>query len=378
MLEDFSLGIRLKEPILTHEAFEKRIRSMIKAKSLTDLELKRLLLNSEVKFVKMSNNRNLSFPSVSIVLPVFNDEDIVISCLETLFRQTYQNVLEIIVVDDGSMDDSLKILKEFENIHPLVRVIESNHLGRSTARNIGLRDVKGEIVLFAESDAMYAPWYLEKAVEQYIIKNADAVMLQGSWILNSSIISKCILVLDQIKWGKISVGKKKVESAWVFKTEVVKQVAGFDEKLESGEDKDLMKRIIFEDARIEYGTGYNWFHPTPTSLKKHLKRILDEQRKKAAQHCKKKEISHQFLVMILLIVACLLITFSRQVQGLILYFFPYIFLASFFIFYVIRLSYLLKERKNVSYRMYLFILPFISILAIFPKIIGTILGKCSR
>ncbi|MFX0195631.1 MAG: glycosyltransferase [Candidatus Hodarchaeota archaeon] len=375
MSEDVSLGIGFKEPRLTNETFEKRIRSLIEAKYLTDLELKKLLLDPEVKFVPLNRNNNVSLPSVSIVLPVYNDQEVVINCLKTLVRQTYRNIQEIVVVDDGSTDESIKVLKEFEKTHPLVRVIESKHIGRSATRNIGLKNVRGQIVLFTESDAMYAPWYLEKAVDLLMTKNADAAMLQGSWILNSSIISKCILVLDQIKWRQISAGKKKIESAWIFKTPIVRKVGGFDEKIESGEDKDLLRRIRSADVRIEYAIGYNWFHPTPNSLKKYLQRRLDEQRKKSAQHRKRKEYCRLLSIMILLMVTFLFVTYLIHAIGLLLYLLPFTLFTLCVLFYFYRLTYLLREHKNVSYRMYLFILPIISLLSIFPKIIGTILGK---
>jgi len=375
MLDDVSLEIGLKEPMLTHEVFEKRIRSMIETKTLTDLELKKFLLDPEIKFVPMKSNCSLSFPSVSVVLPVYNDEDVVTACLETLVRQTYLKVQEIIVVDDGSTDNSLKVLKEFKETHPLVRIIASRHLGRSAARNIGLKNVKGEIVLFTESDALYAPWYLEKAVDLFMVKNVDAVMLQGSWILNSSIISKCILVLDQIKWGQILAGKREIKSAWVYKTEIVRQLEGFDEELESGEDKDLLRRVRFNDGRIGYGTGYNWFHPTPNGLKQYLQRILDYQIKKVAQNHNRKKSCHLLLIMILIIMICVVVPSIRHTLVFMFYFLPYVLLTSFFIFYFNRIFHFLKEHKNVSYKVYLFILPIISILAIFPKLLGKILGK---
>jgi len=375
ILDDVFHEVGLNEPRLTHAAFEKRIRSMIETQSLTDLELKKILLDPEVKFVPLNRNRCLNLPSASIVLPVYNNENVVNDCLETLVHQTYRNVIEIIVVDDGSTDGSLIILKEFENTHPLVRIIASRHLGRSAARNIGLKNVKGEIVLFAESDALYAPWYLEKAVDLFKTKNIDAVMLQGSWILNLSLISKCILIMDQIKWGQILAGKREIISAWVYKTDIVRQIEGFDEKLESGEDKELLRRVKLKDGRIEYGTGYYWFHPTPNGLKQYLQRILDYQIKKASQHRNRKKSRHLLIIVILLIIIYFIVTFIRPALDLLLYFLPYALLTPFLLFYFVRLFHLLREHKNVSYNVYIFILPIISILAIFPKLLGKILGK---
>lgn len=375
MLKDVSLGNGSKESKLTYELFEKQIKSLINVKALTDLKLKEILFDPEVEFIPLNSNRNIYLPSVSIILPVYNDEDIVITCLETLVQQTYHNVLEIVVVDDGSTDNSLIKLKEFENTHQLVRVIESKHLGRSAARNIGLKNVKGQIVLFSESDAMYAPWYLEKAVEVFLNKNADAVMLQGSWILNASIISKCILALDQIKWEQIKAEKRKVESAWVYKAEIVRQVAGFNKKIESGEDKELLRRINSINAKIEYGTGYNWFHPTPNSLKQYLQRIYKYQRKKVAQYRNQKEFYRLLPVMILILIVCLIITFLRYTLKFLLYFLPYALFTSLILYYFIRLIQLLREQNNVSYKICIFIIPFLSIISIFPKILGIILGN---
>lgn len=82
----------------------------------------------------------------SIIIPNFNEGKYIRECLESVFKQTYKNY-EVIVVDDGSTDDSIDIIKDFD-----VKFYHSNGLHAGGARNIGLDNASGEYVVFLDSD----------------------------------------------------------------------------------------------------------------------------------------------------------------------------------------------------------------------------------
>lgn len=90
-------------------------------------------------------------PLVSIIVPVFNVEEYLARCIDSLISQTYKNI-EIILIDDGSTDNSPSICDEYANLYSNIRVIHQINMGLSGARNSGLEVAKGEYVTFVDSD----------------------------------------------------------------------------------------------------------------------------------------------------------------------------------------------------------------------------------
>lgn len=97
---------------------------------------------------------------ISIIIPVYNSEQYIGKLLDSLLVQSYTNI-EIIVVDDGSTDNSKNICKAYNDSR--IRVIESKNGGASAARNIGLKEANGEYIMFMDSD----DYTREKMVENY-------------------------------------------------------------------------------------------------------------------------------------------------------------------------------------------------------------------
>lgn len=88
---------------------------------------------------------------ISVIVPVFNSESCLDQCLQSLVKQSYKN-LEIILVDDGSTDNSPKICDKYEELFPNVKVLHKKNEGTSSARNAGIEIASGEYVGFVDSD----------------------------------------------------------------------------------------------------------------------------------------------------------------------------------------------------------------------------------
>lgn len=90
---------------------------------------------------------------LSIIIPVYNVEKYLCSCLESMFRQNLNdNCFEVIIVNDGSKDSSIETIRDIIDAHPNVFVIEQSNQGVSVARNNGLSAAKGDYVFFMDSD----------------------------------------------------------------------------------------------------------------------------------------------------------------------------------------------------------------------------------
>ena len=101
-----------------------------------------------------------SAPLISIIVPAYNVEKYIKTCLDSLINQTYSN-FEIIVINDGSTDQTEKILNEYES-NPKIRIFSQKNGGLSAARNQGLNLANGELVCFIDSDDSVKSDYLEK------------------------------------------------------------------------------------------------------------------------------------------------------------------------------------------------------------------------
>ena len=89
--------------------------------------------------------------TISIIVPIYNSEQYLEECIKSLMKQTFKDI-EIICVDDGSTDDSARILKQLAKEDNRIKIISQKNSGRSVARNAGLKKVNSEYVMFCDSD----------------------------------------------------------------------------------------------------------------------------------------------------------------------------------------------------------------------------------
>ena len=100
---------------------------------------------------------------VSIIIPVYNVEKYLKRCLDSVCNQAYEN-LEILIVNDGSKDGSLKICNEYANKYSNIKLLNQENQGLSESRNNGLKAATGEYVMFVDSD----DWLCDGAVNEMV------------------------------------------------------------------------------------------------------------------------------------------------------------------------------------------------------------------
>lgn len=111
---------------------------------------------------------------ISIIVPVYNTENYLEKCLYSLVNQTYKNI-EIIIVDDGSPDNSMNIIQKFVLADNRVKVISQKNQGLSGARNTGMNNTNGDYIMFIDSDDWIEIDTCEKAINASEKYNADVV-----------------------------------------------------------------------------------------------------------------------------------------------------------------------------------------------------------
>ena len=124
-------------------------------------------------------------PLVSVIIPVYNDEEYLPQCLNSVINQTYKNI-EIICVNDGSTDNSKEVIEKF--IDSRIRIINQENKGSATTRNVGLKNAAGEYVLFLDADDWIDKKLIEITFNVIQSNNADIVMFDVYNVYDNSYI----------------------------------------------------------------------------------------------------------------------------------------------------------------------------------------------
>lgn len=144
----------------------------------------------------------------SVIIPVYNAEKTVGRCLDSLLNQPHEDA-ELIVVNDGSTDDSGAICKEYTSKHGCIRYFEKENGGVSSARNMGLDEAKGDYILFVDSDDYVTDNYfasITRALEAYHPQLLnfgiqDVGARNKSWSLGKFYLDEPLKIAKKIRWA---------------------------------------------------------------------------------------------------------------------------------------------------------------------------------
>ncbi len=120
-------------------------------------------------------------PKVSVIVPVYNVEKYIEKCLQSLVNQTMKDI-EIIIVNDGSTDNSEKIINEYLDKYENIIYVEKKNGGLSDARNYGMKYAKGDYIAFLDSDDYVDETIYEKMYNEAIKSKADFVECDFYWV----------------------------------------------------------------------------------------------------------------------------------------------------------------------------------------------------
>jgi glycosyltransferase involved in cell wall biosynthesis len=184
----------------------------------------------------------MSLPLVSVIIPTFNRSSLVPEAVDSVFKQTFTD-FELIVVDDGSNDDTSEVLTPYKD--RLVYCFQKNR-GVSGARNLGIQMAQGRWIAFLDSDDLWLPRKLETQT-RFVSQNPGALICQTEeiWLRHGRRVN------PQKKHQKFSgdVFAPSLRlcivspSAVMIRKDLFEQVGFFDEGLPAGEDYDLWLRI---------------------------------------------------------------------------------------------------------------------------------------
>ena len=117
---------------------------------------------------------------ISIIIPAYNVEQYIQQCIESINSQTYKN-FEVIIVNDGSTDNTLNIIQECKRKYNWIEIIDIDNHGQGYARNMALEKAKGEYIFFFDADDFIEPLTLELAIRKIEEDNSDLVVFDWKY-----------------------------------------------------------------------------------------------------------------------------------------------------------------------------------------------------
>ena len=191
-------------------------------------------------------------PLVSVVIPTHNSATFIAEALNGVFAQTYRR-FEVIVVDDGSSDDTRGVLEAFGD---RIRYLHQDNQGPAAARNAGIRISRGEFVCFLDADDAWTPNKLESQVRFMETHSdvgllfADAEECEGITLQKPSILATMIFGADALSQQPLPEAFRKLvvenfvpTSTVMVRMSCLAKAGLFDEGLQNAEDRDMWLRL---------------------------------------------------------------------------------------------------------------------------------------
>jgi glycosyltransferase involved in cell wall biosynthesis len=218
-------------------------------------------------------------PFLSIIIPFYNAEKYLLECLSSVIRQTMQDI-EIICIDDGSLDGSLEIVKKLQENEPRIKLFEQENSGVSSARNLGMRKAHGECIIFVDADDYIDVRMAEVLKNNFHETKADIIVFGGEtfpskvdWISKKMPARDALYDFNSIDALFYEAGS--IPFVWnkMFRTSLLKQHGfEFDETLELGEDQVFLFMVFPAAKKIQYinETLYRYRQTTDGSAMAHF------------------------------------------------------------------------------------------------------------
>ncbi len=221
-------------------------------------------------------------PLITVIITVHNGENFIRKCLDSILSLNYSNY-EIIVVNDGSTDNTGKILLDYKD---RIKIIETKVVGPSKARNLAVEQSRGEYVAFTDADCIVSKNWLDELLSGFKEKQLKSVVGVGGdqlspedetefgKIINDFMHS--IGMVDYVKNNKqeINFTQHNPSCNVMYKKEIFVQMKGFREGLWPGEDVELDYRIIKSGYKLVFNPNAVVYHYRVDNMIKFIKMMF--------------------------------------------------------------------------------------------------------
>ena len=215
-------------------------------------------------------------PSFSVVVPVKNEGKLVGRLLATLSNLNYPaGKVEIVIVEDGSVDDTLEVCRAFARTHKNVKVLQRSFSnGKPSALNHGIENSNGEVIAVFDADSVPASDALLKAAKYFDDPAVAAVQGKISSINSQENMLTQFISYEEAVWCEAYLRGKDILNLFVhlkgscqfIRRNVLERLEGFDEKMLS-DDMEFSARLAYNGYKIRYGGDVCAWQESPASLK---------------------------------------------------------------------------------------------------------------
>lgn len=184
---------------------------------------------------------------ISVIIPTYNDEDVVAHAISSVLRQTgLHHIKEIIVVDDGSVDGTVDCVKDIIKGHttkPTIKLLQQPNGGPSRARNTGVKETKSDWIALLDSDDTWKPQKIKLQVET--LKRYPEIVFLGTstdrtHVSHGKKIGERLYRLDIVQF----LYKSRIATSTVLmRKDILLECGGFDETMRYAEDQNLFMKI---------------------------------------------------------------------------------------------------------------------------------------
>ncbi len=190
-------------------------------------------------------------PLVSVIIPTYNREKYIKDAVESVLNQTYKNI-EVIVVDDGSTDNTQDVIKEIIEKDDRVKYIYQENQGSGSARNRGIQEANGEFIAFLDSDDAYLPYAVERIVYLFKTQPENVKLVYGDFInivdgKDEKIYREIVEPKPKpILFQQFLIGNPLLPTIVMVKKDVFDETGLFDNSYKIAQDYDLWVRLILK------------------------------------------------------------------------------------------------------------------------------------
>jgi len=220
-------------------------------------------------------------PLVSVVLPTYNRDYIISRAIDSVLNQTYSN-LELIVVDDGSTDNTDAILNEYITTDSRVNYVKQEHLGANKARNLGIKLAQGQYIAFQDSDAVWFKNKLEKLLNVSCWHAEDYAGVFSAFYRCDLNGRKSIIPQNKIEllpWEdqfRLLLTNNFIDTAsMLLKKKAVMDIKGFNDALPRFQDWEFCLRLGIKYKLYYYPEPLYISYDSPNSISKNKEASIE-------------------------------------------------------------------------------------------------------
>jgi poly-beta-1,6 N-acetyl-D-glucosamine synthase len=211
-------------------------------------------------------------PLVSVIVPAYNEAAVIINCIRSVLSTTYRNI-EVILVDDGSTDDTANIIRELAQTDPRVSWMSQDNAGKGAALNRGIRHSAGSILMFVDADGIFSPGTIEEMLKGFDNPRVGAVCGDDRPVNLNRVQTRLLALISHLGTGVVRralsvIGCLPIVSGNIgaFRRDVLEEIGYFREDT-VGEDLELTWRVHAGGYRVVFRPQALVYAESPSTVR---------------------------------------------------------------------------------------------------------------